>query len=59
VEAPLGAQFTECHPDYPRDEAFQRKYAATAKDPALLEQFFDRYVRVSSQAEYIKAVQAA
>jgi glutaconate CoA-transferase, subunit A len=32
VEAPGGAHFTECLPDYGRDEAFQRRYAATAKD---------------------------
>lgn len=31
VEAPNGAHFTECPPDYGRDEAFQRRYAATAK----------------------------
>lgn len=34
VEAPGGAWFTECPPDYPRDEALQRAYAASAKDPA-------------------------
>ena len=33
VEAPGGAGFTECLPDYPRDEALQKRYAATAKDP--------------------------
>ncbi|MDA4894839.1 MULTISPECIES: CoA transferase subunit A [unclassified Microbacterium] len=32
VEAPRGAHFTTCEPDYPRDEAFQREYAAAAKD---------------------------
>ena len=31
VEAPGGAHFTECIPDYGRDEAFQKRYAATAK----------------------------
>ncbi|MFT4976372.1 MAG: glutaconate CoA-transferase subunit A [Myxococcota bacterium] len=34
VVAPGGAGFTECPPDYDRDEAAQRRYAATAKDPA-------------------------
>ncbi|MEU1403600.1 CoA-transferase [Streptomyces sp. NPDC005728] len=29
VEAPNGAHFTSCAPDYGRDEAFQRTYAAT------------------------------
>jgi glutaconate CoA-transferase subunit A len=33
VEAPGGAHFTSCVPDYDRDEAFQRTYAATAKSP--------------------------
>lgn len=33
VEAPGGAWFTECLPDYGRDEALQKQYAATAKDP--------------------------
>ena len=32
VEAHLGAHFTHCVPDYPRDEALQRAYAASAKD---------------------------
>ncbi len=31
VEAPFGAHFTSCAPDYERDEAFQREYAATAR----------------------------
>ena len=57
VEAPLGAHFTECPPDYGRDETFQREYAATATDPALLSQFVERYVN-TSHAEYRKAVQA-
>lgn len=56
VEAPLGAHFTECLPDYGRDEEFQREYAATAKDPALLAAFVDRYVHVASHDEYRKAV---
>ena len=35
----MGAHFTECPPDYGRDEAFQREYAATAKDPEAWAQF--------------------
>ena len=31
VETPNGAHFTSCTPDYERDEAFQRDYAAGAK----------------------------
>jgi len=33
VEAPGGAAFTSCQPDYERDEDAQRAYAATARDP--------------------------
>lgn len=44
VEAPGGAGFTECLPDYPRDEALQKRYAATAKDPALWDAFVAEWV---------------
>lgn len=44
VEAPGGAWFTECPPDYPRDEALQRTYAATAKDPAAWLAFREQYL---------------
>jgi glutaconate CoA-transferase subunit A len=33
VEAPGGAGFTSCQPDYERDEEAQKAYAATARDP--------------------------
>ncbi|RJL20713.1 CoA transferase subunit A [Bailinhaonella thermotolerans] len=33
VEAPGGAGFTDCAPDYGRDEAAQRAYATAAADP--------------------------
>jgi glutaconate CoA-transferase subunit A len=33
VEAPNGAHFTSCAPDYERDEAFQREYAKSAASP--------------------------
>ena len=41
VEAPGGAWFTECVPDYPRDEELQREYAATAKDPEAWARFVE------------------
>jgi glutaconate CoA-transferase subunit A len=44
IEAPGGAGFTECLPDYPRDEALQKRYAATAKDPALWASFVADWV---------------
>ncbi|MEM9730587.1 MAG: acyl CoA--acetate/3-ketoacid CoA transferase subunit alpha, partial [Myxococcota bacterium] len=55
VEASNGAHFTECPPDYGRDEAFQREYAATAKDPAAFQAFREKYLEVS-ESEYQKAV---
>ena len=33
AEIPGGAHFTACPPDYGRDEAFQKEYAAAAGDP--------------------------
>ncbi|CAN5604769.1 CoA transferase subunit A [soil metagenome] len=39
IEAPNGAHFTECLPDYGRDEAFQKKYAATAKSDEAWDEF--------------------
>lgn len=57
IEAPAGAHFTECPPDYGRDEAFQKEYAATAKDPDGWEAFKARYLDVS-EAEYQEAVKS-
>ena len=58
VEAPGGAHFTECPPDYPRDEAFQKEYAATAKDPEAWNAFKARYLELGSDQEYRDAVRA-
>ena len=44
VEAPGGAWFTECVPDYPRDEAFQKEYASTAKDPDAWARFVEAHL---------------
>jgi glutaconate CoA-transferase subunit A len=55
VEAPGGAHFTECLPDYARDEKFQREYAATAKDDEAWKAFRAKYLDVS-EAEYQRAV---
>ncbi len=51
VETPNGAHFTECPPDYARDEAFQREYAATAKSDEAWETFRAKYLDVS-EADY-------
>jgi glutaconate CoA-transferase, subunit A len=45
VEAPNGAHFTSCAPDYGRDEAFQELYAAAAKDPEQWARFAAAYLR--------------
>ena len=55
VETPHGAHFTECVPDYPRDEAFQREYAATAKSDEAWDAFQAKYIDVT-EAEYQAAV---
>jgi glutaconate CoA-transferase subunit A len=57
LETPRGAHFTECVPDYPRDEAFQRAYAASAKNDEAWDDFRARYVDVSED-EYQQAVAA-
>lgn len=44
VEAPGGARFTSCVPDYERDEGFQREYVAAAADPESWRQFSERYL---------------
>jgi glutaconate CoA-transferase subunit A len=51
AETPGGAHFTANPPDYGRDEAFQKEYAASAGDPAEWDAFAERYVNVSD-AEY-------
>jgi glutaconate CoA-transferase subunit A len=55
VETPGGAHFTECPPDYGRDEAFQREYADSAKSPEAWAAFRARYLDVS-EADYQRAV---
>jgi glutaconate CoA-transferase subunit A len=57
VEAPNGAHFTSCTPDYGRDEAFQRLYAAAAKDPEQWERFSATYLS-GDEAAYQAAVAA-
>jgi len=57
IEAPGGAHFTECTPDYGRDEKFQSEYAATAKDPEAWEAFKAEYLDVS-EIEYQEKVAA-
>ena len=58
IEAPLGAHFTECPPDYDRDESFQKLYAATAKDPDAWNAFKATYLDAPTHDDYLKAVDA-
>lgn len=52
VEAPHGAHFTECPPDYGRDEEFQREYAATARDRDAWTRFRAEWLDLGSHSEY-------
>ncbi|GAA1924301.1 CoA transferase subunit A [Nocardioides marmoribigeumensis] len=56
VEAPNGAHFTTCTPDYERDEAFMRHYAWSAGDPETWQAFADRFLG-GDEAAYQQAVQ--
>jgi glutaconate CoA-transferase subunit A len=57
IEAPMGAHFTSCDPDYGRDEAFQREYAAAAVEPEKWKAFHERWLTVSHD-EYRKRLEA-
>jgi glutaconate CoA-transferase subunit A len=57
AETPNGAHFTSCVPDYPRDEAFQARYAQAAADPATWAEFSARYLE-NTEAAYQEAVRA-
>ncbi len=58
IEAPGGAHFTECPPDYARDEKFQKEYAATAKDEAAWDAFVSTYLQCADEFEYQKVVKS-
>ena len=57
IEAPMGAHFTSCDPDYPRDEAFQRDYAQAASDSQAWVVFASRFL-AGSEEEYQRAVRS-
>ncbi len=56
IEAPYGAHFTECVPDYGRDEAFQREYAGSAKTTEAWEAWRAKYLDCGDHDEYRKVV---
>lgn len=55
VATPHGAHFTSCVPDYGRDEAFQREYAAAAAEPSEWDRFRAAYLD-GDEADYQAAV---
>lgn len=55
VEAPNGAHFTSCAPDYERDEAFQREYVRAAKDETAWRDFAETYLS-GTEDDYQRAV---
>ena len=57
LEAPNGAHFTSCEPDYRRDEAFQRHYAQSAQDEQSWQQFRDTFL-TGDETSYHEAVRA-
>lgn len=56
VEAPRGAHFTSCEPDYGRDEAFQSHYATAAAQPDSWSAFEKQFLTVD-EAGYHEAVE--
>ncbi|HEX2176012.1 MAG TPA: CoA-transferase [Nocardioidaceae bacterium] len=57
VEAPGGAHFTSCIPDYGRDEPFQRAYAEAAADADGWRAFEERFLR-GDETHYQEAVRS-
>ena len=57
VEAPGGAHFTLCEPDYPRDEEVQRAYALSARSPEAWESFRAAWVDLPED-EYQRKVRS-
>jgi glutaconate CoA-transferase subunit A len=56
IEAPFGAHFTECVPDYGRDEAFQKEYAASAKSAEAWAHWKAKYLDCGGHDDYRKVV---
>ena len=55
IEAPLGAHFTSCEPDYAVPGRWLKEYAGAAKDGDAWKAYRDRYVDVGDD-DYRKAV---
>jgi glutaconate CoA-transferase, subunit A len=59
IEAPGGAHFTSCVPDYDRDEPFQRAYATSAKDPEAWAEFSAAWLEIDEDEYQTKRQQVA
>ncbi|MFS3130016.1 CoA transferase subunit A [Nocardioides sp. Bht2] len=57
VETPNGAHFTNCVPDYERDEKFQKHYAKSVADPEAWAAFKERFLS-GDEAAYQAAVES-
>ncbi len=57
VERQGAAHFTECTPDYNRDEEFQKLYAASAKSPEAFASFREEWLDISEE-QYQEKVEA-
>jgi glutaconate CoA-transferase subunit A len=55
VEAPWGAHFTGCAPDYRADLTHVQEYLAAARDGASWNEYLERYVYVSDQ-DYLRTL---
>ncbi|MFH8791439.1 CoA transferase subunit A [Streptomyces sp. NPDC017941] len=58
AETPGGAHFTSCAPDYGRDEAFQKEYAAAARAPETWRSFTSRFLSGAGEEDYRSAVRS-
>ena len=58
IESPGGAHFTECPPDYGRDEGFQKSYARSAATPEAWHEFTQAWLELDCEADYQRAVDA-
>ena len=58
VETPNGAHFTSCTPDYERDEAFQKEYAARGRIAEAWQQWRADWIDIS-EADYQRKVARA
>jgi glutaconate CoA-transferase subunit A len=59
IESPGGAHFTECPPDYGRDEAFQRRYVAASADDEAWEGFRREFLELDEAGYRTKVAELA